>query len=187
MKEIAGIEREVHAIDPENLKILVECAEEHLSYYPVHDLLTERRQKLEEAEEKEKTFMESLARRLEEEFGELTDPVRATRDFVGENIPSQIYYCIYYKIKPHKYFEYKNDELWFRNTLIARGFNVKEFIIREIENRDNIKAVEEIKRLREKVSKISEEIKREIHKLILKIESGEPLIGKCRTCPEVTL
>ncbi|MEM3648439.1 MAG: helix-turn-helix domain-containing protein [Thermoproteota archaeon] len=81
--------------------------------------------------------------------------------------------------------------LFFGDESVARGNTsflekVKEFIVREVVNPANIEVVKrirtiEFKNSRETLPTLQEEILRLKHR----IESGEPLIGRCRFCPEI--
>lgn len=190
LEEIAGIRsspsiEEIYGIEPEKLRLYVECAEEHLKHYQVYSQLKKKRKLQEKAKEKEDELKNKLKQRVKNEFGGLYNRLPDKKEAVGSNIPPLIYYCIWDKIKPDDYFEYNGSEVWFRGHLIAKGYDVREFVIQESERKDNTDTVKQIKDLEEKALNISKEVEKEIRKIILRIESGEPLLRSCKTCPEV--
>ena len=87
-------------------------------------------------------------------------------------------------------FETKEDgEVWLEGILIARGkglsSQVKRFIEEEIKNEHNIAAVYGILKLEKEASEVQLRLQLEVRKLIMRVESGEPLLGGCDTCPKL--
>ena len=89
--------------------------------------------------------------------------------FIDENLALQTYYCIYAIQPDPNYFEQKNGEVWFRNAFVAKGVSekkVRDFVLSESRNKENLKTIEEIKKWREEASRTSKEIEYKIRKLI---------------------
>ena len=87
-------------------------------------------------------------------------------------------------------FEIKEDgEVWLEGILIARGkglsSQVKRLIEEEIKNEHNIATVYGILKLEKEASEAQLRLQQEVRKLIMRIESGEPLLGGCDTCPKL--
>lgn len=83
----------------------------------------------------------------------------------------------------------EREKIWFGDSLVAVGshlFNsIREFIRCETEDEFNIKIAKRIENIERDAIKIRQEIEEEIRKLILRIESGEPLLGGCEICPKI--
>jgi len=59
---------------------------------------------------------------------------------------------------------------------------IQEFIKKETQSQVNIGIVKRIRQDELESARTRQELETEIRKLILRVESGSPLIGKCETC-----
>lgn len=178
--------------NPEDIVILANCAESHLMAYPgIWGQLRDYRVAIESANRAREMFIDDLGAKMGKELNEqLMDPDKAPRlqSFVGSTIPSSIYALMRYRSTPS--YKIDGDEMWLGGSvLVARGTHlfpkIREFIESEIKDKANLKAVEDIKDLESKGFNLQLQLQQEIHKLIIKIKSGEPLASACDTCPKV--
>ena len=182
-------------IPNEYLRILEESAKEHLHYYPeIWKVLTEYLEFTNESNRIKSELRKELERILEVETGlKPREYLSGNESFVSMAIPGLIYDHIadFLSQGTSKFLQCDEvkGELWFHGTAIARGahlFNiVKNFIDRQVEN-ENVKervclAEERQAEAYRKLAELQENVRR----LILKIRSGEPLLGRCGTCPKV--
>lgn len=174
----------------EYMKVLVEGAKSHLKSYPeIWKLLNRWKEKEDKASREREMFTGCLMERLRGKFGKLVEPSKSFRltSFVGNNIPLLIYAQIRYNYQSQ--LQIKNEEIWFGGNLVAKGKHlyrkIDEFIKREREDESNIKTIKQIEKIENKAFEIRRTLQQEMRKLILKIESGEPLLGGCETCPKI--
>jgi hypothetical protein len=178
------------------MKILIKCAEDHLaSYKDVWQLLAELRGLEEKTEKKRKAFEASLLKKLKNEFGE--EPVdlgkvnsSKPQSFAGRNILLFVYEHIRCGRSMLPELKIQEDEsLWLEGILVGKGkgmrVKLEKFLKSESEDEANIVVVSEIEKSEDEANKASRNLQREIRKLILRIDSGEPLLGECDTCPRV--
>jgi YesN/AraC family two-component response regulator len=182
-------------IPHEDLRILEECAKEHLQTYPhIWKTLEEYAECNREADRIESELQKELERRLEVEVGlKPRKYFSGTESFISKTMSKLIYTHIAYfpSQGTSRFFQYDDvkGELWFHGTAIARGKHlhnaVKKFLDRQVED-ENVK--EKVRRAEEKRAEAYRkfaELQGHMRRLILKIRSGEPLLGRCRECPEV--
>ncbi|GEM_PF-2852987 len=177
----------------EDIIILDKCAEDHLRAYRdiwvLFESLSSIREKAEQAKEK---FNTRLMDKLESEFkNRVVKSSRKIRprSFVTSNIPLMIRSLISDN-RPLSLETDENGRIWLEGSLIARGnhlfkVKVKKFLEREIIDESNIAAVYQIQKVEEEALAAQPSFQREVRKLIIRIESGEPLLGGCETCPKV--
>jgi hypothetical protein len=178
--------------NPEDIVILVSCAESHLMAYPeIWGQLRDYREANESANRAREMFIDDIGAKMGKELNEqLMDPDKASRlqSFVGSTIPSSIYALMRYRSTPS--YKIDGDEMWLGGSvLVARGMHlfpkIREFIENEIKDEVNLKVVEDIKVIESKSLNLQLQLQQEIRKLIIKIKSGEPLASACDTCPKV--
>jgi len=207
LRRIAGIEsssparysveemKEEH-LAPADMSILLGCVEDHLRAKPaIWRLLEEFREMKKSAEEKREKFEEDLMEKLRTEFG--VEPVKAGHatslrlpSFIGNNIPSLVYAHIRYENSELPEIKIEDNELiWLGSYQVAKGKQiegkVKKFLECEVKGKSNMATVSKISKIEDRAIEVSRELQKEIRKLILKIESGEPLLGGCEECPKV--
>ena len=195
-RRIAGINVPHYSNGPNESKedaiMLDECARDHLrSYQGIWALFESLRSMREKAEQAKGEFNTCLMDKLESEFKEKL--AKSNRDIrlkshVTSNIPSLIHSLILNNI-PLSIETDKDGSIWLEGSLIARGNHlfkrVKEFLERETVDESNITAVYQIQKIEEQALAAQLSLQREVRKLIIRIESGEPLLGGCETCPKV--
>jgi hypothetical protein len=177
----------------EDIVILDKCAEDHLRAYRdiwvLFESLSSMREKAEQAKEK---FNTRLMDKLESEFKnrvvKSSGKIRS-KSFVTSNIPLVIRSLISGN-RPLSLEADENGRIWLEGSLIARGnhlfkVKVKKFLEREIIDESNIEAAYQIQKIEEEALTAQPSFQREARKLIIRIESGEPLLGGCETCPKV--
>jgi hypothetical protein len=175
------------------LRLLRDCAEEHLKTYPdIWKTLHEHRECVREAEKVRKELERELERRLEAETKlKPMEYFPGTESFVSSTVPSLISYHIEHKFSQgtSRFFEYRGAELWFDGYLVARGTHlhnvVRGFIERQVEDQNVRERVRHAKEKSEEAYRQLQELQEHIRRLILRIRGGEPLKGRCQTCPEV--
>jgi len=176
-------------VNEQDMRLFIDCARDHLRYYPdVWKLIVERIKIDEKAERMEEKFRLNLMEKLKSEFsGEpIVEPgtERKRRSFIGANIPSLICSRLLYDSPTE--IKLEDEEIWFGGSLIAKGTHllngVREFVSHETEEPLNIETVRQIEKTRNSTIEIRQEIEREIRKIILRIESGIPLRGGCKIC-----
>lgn len=200
--ELAGFATPPYSIQPlqeryaslDDMKILKSCAETHLKAYPeIWGLLEDCRKIMENVNSRREEFMYGLKIKLEKEFGELMDPNQGLRlqSFVGSNIPSSIFSHMRY-YSQISYDKKKDGKvLWLDGSImVAKGEDVllskvSAFIEHELKEEQNIQVVRAIEGIERTYLDTQRELQSEIRKLILKIESGEPLKAQCEICPQV--
>jgi IS1 family transposase len=177
-----------------NSAIAEECAKDHLRTYAqlwkTYEKYTRTRDRMDEETERLKS---TLATKLERETNrKAIDPSRGLnlKGFVGNNIPLLVYSEIMHNYSS-RIEKKRGNELWIGECLAAKGARLsrlaRSFFEREVSNESNIQAINGISKIENETFKILQDFQTEIRKLVMKIESGEPLIGKCSTCPKVYL
>jgi hypothetical protein len=199
LKQIAGIYMSRYSAPepkeletPENALIYDNCAKDHLRAYPevwaLFDNLSRIREKAELEKEK---FNAHLMNKLESKFKKKV--VKSSggiklRNFVMSSIPSLIYSQILENCPLSIEIE-KDGKIWLGNTLIASGEKignrVRKFLEEEITDESNITVAHQIWKIEMDAFAAQPTLQREVRKLIMRLESGEPLLGGCDTCPEV--
>ncbi|MHA1711326.1 MAG: hypothetical protein ACTSUS_04590 [Candidatus Freyarchaeota archaeon] len=200
LRLVAGLSRtrrysvvgeEVEYLTPWEAERLRQCALDHLRCYPELWKLYEEHERLDEIAEKTRSkLIRSIEGRLRGEFkGEhIVDPgkVSRLRRFVGSNVPSLVVSRILYGSPREPRPE--GDELWFGAYLVAKGppelhERIEAFI--EVEEKSNIKAAEEVRRAEREALEARGRLQLAVEALIHRVESGEPLLGRCGRCPKV--
>ena len=184
-------------IDPSDLEILTKCVEDHLRY-PEHEdiyrLLKNTRNVAEEELRLKKQLESSLLKELKNDFGEKIYYFKGKKPeiYVGSNISSLISnYLIFDSGDYSLELIIQGDEIKAHHGVItiAKGrallMNLNNYIENQINNFNNINLAKRIKILSAKRYGLKKEIEKEARILILKIQSGEPLHGRCDACPEV--
>jgi len=196
LRQIVGIAppfgREEY-ISVEDMKIRIESVEDHLKAYPaLWKLLSDWRGLRRQIEEMEDNFKGNLMARLKAEFGKVVEYNSRLESFVTTKIPDQIYACIYSGYDTSKLeglFKVEGEELSLMGVVIAKDSRlhgrVRTFIRREVKDEANINVVKQIQTLEDEARDKRSKLEKEIRKLILRIEAGEPLLGGCDTCPKV--
>jgi len=163
-----------------------------LRAYPAVWRFLEDSERIREKVERDRgKFCTNLMEKLRKEFENepIVEPNKASKyqSFVKSNIPLLVYTHIVYGSPTALSLE--GEKIWIGATLVAKGshlFNsISEFIKRETEEEFNISTAKRIKMIEEDAFKPQQKIRQEIRKLILRIESGEPLLGGCEICPRV--
>ena len=181
-------------VSADDLDILVKGAEDHLVTYPIVWRLLEDSKKISETvNETKKAFCDKLMEKLRNKFKKEhiveTNKTSTHPTFVKNNIPLLI--CNWLVYDSPKTLRTDGDEIWFGDTIVAKGKellnHLEVFIENETEDEECIKNAKRIAKLERDAIKIRGEIEQEIRKLILKIESGEPLLGGCELCPKIYL
>jgi len=195
LRQIAGVTLATHAFGPEeyvdaNLRILGKGAEDHLraGYPDVWRLLIEYREVKEKVKQRRNMFYSALMDKMRKKFEKETivEPIKESRyqSFIGSNIPLLICNRIQYGSPSRPYLD--DDKIWVDGRLVAKGKSlfkkVKDFIEGETKDEVNINVVEHIEKIQNKATEIGRELEEEIRKLILRIESGGPLLGRCEIC-----
>lgn len=179
----------------EDLRILEECAKEHLKTYPnIWKTLEEYEECNREADRIKSELQKELERRLGVEVGlKPREYFSGTESFISKTIHELIYtHIVYFPSQgTSRFFEYDDvkGELWFHGTAIARGTHlhnaVKNFLDRQVEDENVKEKVRHVEEKRAEAYRKHAELQERVRRLILKIRSGEPLLGRCRVCPEV--
>jgi len=196
LRQIVGITLARDTFGPdeyidEDLRILEECAEDHLrgGYPDVWKLLTDYREVKEKVKQRRKLFYSALMEKMRKEFETETilEPSKEGRhqSFIGSNIPLLIRSRIQYG--PSSRLHLEGDRIWLDKIMVAKGkhlfTDVRDFIESETEDEINKNVVKQIEKFRNKATKIGRELEQKIRKLILRIESGGLLLGGCEICP----
>jgi hypothetical protein len=196
LRRVAGIymssrlQNENEYESPADAAINEGCAEDHLrADLRVWKLLDDYQRLVVRAQRERSRFNACLIQKLVKEFG--SKPVEASKSsklksFIGNNIPSVIYSQIAYE--PSPFVKNKDGKIWAGDTLIAKGQlfgKVTKFLVRETADKSNMLVVSQIKKIEGDTSDAQRKLQEEIRRIILKIESGQPLIGGCETCPQV--
>lgn len=180
--------KEGEHVSEDDMSLFIGYAMDHLSYYSdVWKLIEERTGLEEKAGLMEEEFHLNLMEKLKNKFsGEpIDEPGKEIkhRSFIGTNIPAMIRSHLLHGHPTQVRLE--GEKIWFGN-MIAKGSHlengIREFVIREIEEPLNVEAVGRIKNVRNSAIAIGTEIERETRKIILRIESGIPLRGRCEIC-----
>lgn len=169
-----------------------ECVEDHLRAYPkIWQLLEKYSRAMLEAEQDSNRFKASLKERLEKEVGEKTvnvDKGVNLDSFVGSNIPSLIHSHIA-RERPIRIDMKENEEIWDVGSLIAKGRRlfgiIRNFIEQETGDENNASIVKRTEQTEKEAFDVQRELQHEIRMLVERVESGEPLLGGCDTCPKV--
>ena len=168
-----------------------ECVESHLIAYPEIFGIYQEFQNLKRKMEAEKEqFLTKLNGRLKKAFREIkiadTYP-RTSEIYVRKHISSLIYRIVENKSSPH--LRVVGEYILVGDIQVARGSHlferIKEFLMRETEDESNISIINRIEKREKDFSIIQNKLRKKMLELIMKINSGEPLKAKCRTCPEV--
>jgi hypothetical protein len=184
------LQKENQYESPADAAINERCAEDHLrADSRVWMLLDDYQRLVVRAQRERDRFNACLAQKLVKEFG--SKPVEARKSsklksFIGNNIPLVIYSQIAYE--PSPFVKSKDRKIWVGDTLIAKGQllgKVTKFVVRETADKSNMLIVSQIKKVEGDASDAQGRLQEEIRRLILKIESGQPLVGGCETCPQV--
>lgn len=179
-------------VSAEDMEILEKCAEDHLRAYPEIWRFLEDSKRIREKVERERgRFCANLMEKLRKEFEKepIVESNKASRyqSFVKNNIPLLIYTHIVYGSPTALRLE--GEKIWFGDRLVAEGSHlsnsIREFIKRETEDEFNIEAARRIKKIEEDAFIPQQKLQQEIRKLVLRIESGEPLLGGCEICPKL--
>ena len=168
-----------------------ECAESHLGVYPeIYTPLEEYKILKQKIEQKRERLLIELDEKVKGVFGEKTiekNPTLFSENYVRDNIPSLIYQLISSK----KDVSVRNfrGEIRVGASSVGHGSQffdkIKQFLNSEIRNESNISAISQIEKMKKESFKLQKEFQRKTMDLIMRINSGEPLKAKCRTCPEV--
>jgi len=202
LEELAGLRvNRVHLaaphdeyVNPYDLEILTNCAKEHLmSYNDIYPLLEDYRVKNKKNSLLKDQLEEDLKGKLRIEFGEPIDVSARARTsiFVGSNIPLIISANLLYGSTTN--LELRGEEIRAHGqaggVVIAKGSKLfeklEEFIKRETEDNKNVEIAEKIRDNERICMKAYGKLKEDMRKLIIRINSGETLRGRCDTCPEV--
>jgi hypothetical protein len=176
----------------EDIQIQRNCAGDHLRAYPEiwshFDNISRIREKVELEKEK---FNACLMNKLESKFRKkVVKSCRGIRlrNFVMGSIPSLVYSQIL-EDRPLSIEIEKEGKIWLGNTLVASGEKignrVRKFLEEEITDESNIAAAHQIWKIEMEAFAVQPIFQIEVRKLIMRLESGEPLLGGCDTCPEV--
>jgi len=183
-------------VNPFDLKILSKCAEEHLRHYKeVYSLLKDCREKNKEYKKLQEELEGALREKLRKEFGESRDEIDGQRvaSFVGKIIPQLIYANLIYGSSSD--LELRGEDIRAHGQaggiVVAKGSqlfeNLKEFFKRETEDKSNVKAAELIRESEGIYRNVRKRLEANIRELMIRIRGGEPLKGRCDTCPEVLI
>jgi len=199
LREITGIRLPRYSVSgqeeyvsPEDMTLFVKCAEDHLRAYPeVWRFLEDSKRIREKVERERGMFCANLMEKLRKEFEKepIVEPNKASRcqSFVKSNLPLLIYTHIVYGSPTALRLE--REKIWFGGSLVAKGSHlsnsIREFVKRETEDESNIEAARRIGKIEGKAVEPQRRLQQEIRKLILRIESGEPLLGGCEICPRI--
>lgn len=179
-------------VSPEDMALFVNGAKEHLRAYPkLLGLLNSRDQMEKKAKQERQRFKGYLMEKLRKEFEKepVVDPVQGFKlpSFVGSTFPLLICRHILYGSPIDLKLE--GEKIWFGSRLVAKGShllsNMRKFKKSESEDEFNIEAARRVGKLEEKAREAQRRFRQEIRKLILRIESGEPLLGGCEICPKI--
>ena len=168
-----------------------ECAESHLVVYPeIYKPLKEYKLLKQKIEEKKEQLLIELDKKVKNVFGEKTIEKNSSlysENYVSNNIPFVIYRLISNKKDAlvHNF----RGEIRVDGTSLAIGSHffdkMKHFLNNETTNEYNISSISQIEKMQREVFKFQKKFQKKTMDLIMKINSGEPLKAKCRTCPEV--
>jgi hypothetical protein len=183
-------------VNPFNLKILSKCAEEHLGHYKeVYSLLNDCRAKNKEYKKLQEELEGALREKLRKEFGEPMDEIDGQRvaSFVGKIIPQVIFADLIWG--SFSDLELRGEDIRAHGQaggiVVAKGShlfkNLKEFFKRETEDKSNVKAAELIRESEGKYGNVRKRLEVNIRELMIRIRGGEPLKGRCDTCPEILI
>ena len=160
-----------------------------LDVWPLYDAF----RKLEEKSENEKKafntrLMQKLYAKFKQKLIKSGGTVRP-KSYVKDNVPSLIFTQIVRNCKSVSFETKKDGEVWLDGILIAKGkrlsSQVKAFVKEEINNQDNVVTVNVNLRTENEAAEAQLKFQQVIRKLIMRVESGEPLLGGCDTCPKV--
>jgi hypothetical protein len=139
-----------------------------------------------------KEFNTQLIRKLDAKFKQKLIPSSARvrpKSYVKDNVPALIHTQILRNCQSISFDTKQSKEVWLDGILIAKGkelsSRVKTFIREEIKNSRNIAAVYDILKAEREASEAQVLLQQAVRKLIMRIESGEPLLGNCDACPKV--
>jgi hypothetical protein len=202
LKRIAGIYADCYSVgDPfrfesaEDARIRDECAKAHLACYPdVWSLFDDFDTQRVDAEKERIKLCSRLKQKLAETFGETrVQPKRKGKStsYVSEKLPSLIYARMLGKEQPVKTKMEADGMIWLDGILIAQGkqlnFRVKKFVRDAVRDKSNIGAVSRILAAEKKASEARVKLEEKVRQLIMRIEAGEPLLGRCDTCPKFSI
>jgi len=199
MKSIAGITWPRYVMTPseeyvsaDDRMILERCVEDHLRVYSeIWKLLEDYKNMMKKGKKKRELFCTNLMEELREEFKKesIVEPNKESRyrSFVGNNLPLLI--CSHILFGSPSRLNLEGEKICFGDSLVAKGKHlfsrVEEFVKCKTEDEFNVKAAKQIGLIERDAAKIRLELEQEIRKLILRIESSEPLLGGCEICPKV--
>ena len=176
----------------EYARIRDDCAENHLRAYPdIWSLLENYRGMRERVDQEREGFNKRLMNKLEREFGLiLIESNESTKlaSFVVKSLPLLIYSQILENRAPSFEID-ETEKIWLGGSLIAKGKQlsekIKSFVQLETMDESNIAAANKIMKTETEAFRPLEEFRQRGRELIMRIESGEPLLGECGTCPNV--
>ena len=204
LKSIAGIEdrvlgvsyptdRDGNPIPWWKLNILIDSAKEHLLFYPdLWETFKDYEDYNSEAKKIQSELEKELEKRIKDEIGIKPKEDPTTESFVLMNICKAIYDYINRVPSPNieELITYNEvtEESHFNYYRVAKGMDpsvIKNFVSHQI-NDESIKSkVRDAEKNQAEANKKFNELQKLIEKLIIKIEGGEPLKGRCQECPEV--
>jgi hypothetical protein len=185
------------APDPD---LIMESARTHLGYYPiVQGLLNARDESAERLSNLETNLESFLTKELEGDFHDV--PVLPASKFSGkEDFPcvnrklaELMLYVVISSAKEKvivdtNFQEDRTMNVRLASVVVARGKalqeRVRKFQDRVAEDPDCSEIRGKALEARDESDRAALGLRREISKLILKIQAGEPLLGRCETCPE---
>lgn len=187
--EVFNLQAEVY---DEHMKPLETYAEDHLrTYENVWKLLEKYRRLKSETNARIEMFRQNLMKSLKESFEAKTisDPSEASKHdrFVGANLPRLIIYHVLFGSQSSPTLNTQNGEVRFEESLVGKGkedlfSEICNFIKIETEDETNKGVISQIQEMQRETSETFTAFEGEINKLILRIQGGIPLQGRCELC-----
>jgi hypothetical protein len=168
-----------------------ECIESHLVAYPeIWSRLKNYKTLEQKIKQKKEQMLIELDKKVKTIFGEKTierNPSLYSKNYVSDKIPFIIYRLV--SNKENINIQNFRGEIRGAGTSLAVGIQflekMKQFFNTEVTNEHNILSISQIEKMQQEAFKLQNEIKKSTMDLIMRINSGEPLKARCRTCPEV--